>query len=308
MTKRERIDAALSGGEVDRVPVCFWHHFFGDEIAWNSMAEAHYRYFKEFDFDFIKIMNDNPYVDTRAGRLEGPADFRRLGKVDLAGTSMAPAIGGVRKLRELVGADVHLVCTVFGPYAAVDRLTGRRGPEFVAADPDGMREGLKRIAENLADFCREVVEAGADGIFLSVQGSRGIFPEGQYAELFRPFDLEVCDAVKDAPFNILHICGEQIDFDNFLDYPFQAFNWADRTAGPSLAEAREKSDRCFIGGVAHVDFAANAPLDELREQVRDAISQAGRRKYIVGGGCSVPNDIAPERLIALRDAAREPKQ
>ena len=305
MTKRERIEAALSGEEVDRVPVCFWHHFYGNDIAWDSMALAHHRYFEEFDFDFIKVMNDNPYADTQAGGLNNPADFRRLGKVDLAATAMAPAIGGVSKLRELVGPDVHLVCTVFGPYAAVDRLSGRRGPEFIAADADAIREGLKHIAENLAKFCRDVVKAGADGVFLSVQGSKGNLPEGQYREIIRPFDLEICNAAKDAPFNILHICGEQIDFDNYLDYPFQAFNWADRTAGPSLAEPREKTDRCLIGGVAHSDFAENASLEELRDQVRDAISQAGRKKYIVGGGCSVPNDIASERLIALRDAARE---
>ncbi len=250
-------------------------------------------------------MNDNPYADTAAGRIDEPADFRRLGKVDLAGTSMAPAIGGVRELRELVGPDVHLVCTIFGPYATVDKLSGRRGAEFAAADADSIREGLKAIAENLAHFSREVVKAGADGVFMSVQASKGVLPEGLYPALFRPFDLEICNAVKNEPFNILHICGDEIDFDNFLDYPFQAFNWADRTAGPSLAEARSKTDRCLIGGVAHWEFAVSATLEELQAQVRDAIAQAGRERYIVGGGCAVPNDIAPERLIALRDAARE---
>ena len=34
MTKTERVMAAVNGEEVDRIPVCFWHHFrpFADSI------------------------------------------------------------------------------------------------------------------------------------------------------------------------------------------------------------------------------------------------------------------------------------
>ena len=39
MTKYERVYSAVQGEEVDRVPVCFWHHF-RPEGSGRKMAEA----------------------------------------------------------------------------------------------------------------------------------------------------------------------------------------------------------------------------------------------------------------------------
>ena len=44
MTRTERVRAAVSGQDVDRLPLCFWHHFrpAGSGIR---MAEATLRFF-----------------------------------------------------------------------------------------------------------------------------------------------------------------------------------------------------------------------------------------------------------------------
>ena len=304
MTRRERVAATLAGETTDRVPCCFWHHFGGNEIGWSSMAGAHGRYFDRFGFDFIKVMNDTPYVDTNAGSLGSAWAFRRLCKVDLASTSMAPQIGGLRELRAAVGDDVMTVCTVFGAFATVNQLSGRRAGEVIQEDIGGIREGLKRIADNLADFAREAVAAGADGVFLASQSSKGVLPEGMYEELIKPFDLRILEGAEEGVFNVVHVCGRGSDFGLYLDYPVHAINWDDRAAGPSIAEAKGLTDKCLMGGVDHMTAAA-APVEDVREQARDAIRQGGGTKFILAGGCSVPNDIPAERLLALRDAARE---
>ena len=304
MTKRERIAAALAGEPVDRVPCCFWHHFGGNETGWAPMARAHQSYDERFDFDFIKVMNDTPYVDTNAGSLATPWAFRRLGKVDLSATSMAPQIGGLRQLRDAVGDDVMMICTVFGAFATVNHLSGRRGAEAIAEDEGGVREGLKRIADNLADFAAAAVAAGADGIFLASQSSKGVLPDGQYEEMIKPFDLRILEGAEAGVFNVVHVCGRESDFGLFLDYPVHAVNWDDRAAGPSIAEAKGLTDKCLLGGIDHTTVA-DAPVEDVREQVRDAIRQGGGTNFILTGCCSVPNDISAERLLALRDAARE---
>lgn len=298
MTKRERVAAALSGGKVDRVPRCFWHHFGGNEIGWSSMAEAHERFFRAYGLDFIKMMNDNPYVDTNAGAIHSAADFRRLGKADLAATSMAPMIGGVRDLRERVGGDVMMICTIFGAFSTVDKLSGRRGAEVIAQDPESIREGLKRIGENLAAFAAAVIKAGADGIFLASQSSKGVLPDGMYEDVIKPADIAILSGAQGGAFNMAHICGEQNDFALYLDYPVHALNWADKTAGPSLAEARRMTDKCLAGGIDHTTVNQETP-DALRAEVANALAEGGAKKYILAAGCSVPNDIAPERLKAL---------
>src|SRR6185437_9381063 len=61
MTKYERVYAAVQGDEVDRIPVCFWHHF-QPEGSGRMMADATLGFFLEkFDLDFIKIMPDIAY-------------------------------------------------------------------------------------------------------------------------------------------------------------------------------------------------------------------------------------------------------
>src|ERR671932_28368 len=58
MTRTERVMAAVSGGDLDRVPVCFWHHF-QPEGSGRAMAEATLRFFdEEFDLDIAKVMPD----------------------------------------------------------------------------------------------------------------------------------------------------------------------------------------------------------------------------------------------------------
>ena len=302
MTKRERVAAALSGADVDRVPRCFWHHFGGNEIGWRSMASAHEAFYRKYDFDFIKMMNDNPYVDANAGLIETAKDFRKLGKVDLASTSMAPMVGGIQDLRNRVGHDVMMVCTIFGAFSTVDKLCGRRGGEVILQDPEAVRQGLKQIGENLAEFAGAAIQAGADGVFLASQSSKGVLPDGMYADLLKPAELRILEGAAKGVFNMVHICGEENDFGMYLDYPAHALNWADKTAGPSIAVARGLTDKCLVGGIDHTTCNEKSP-DDLRAEVRQALAEGGKKKYILAAGCSVPNEIAEERLKALAEAS-----
>ena len=43
-------------------------------------------------------------------------------------------------------------------------------------------------------------------------------------------------AAAEATFNLLHVCGKALDFRRFAGYPVHVINWADRSAGPPIAE------------------------------------------------------------------------
>src|SRR6266567_1911090 len=61
MTASERVHTALDGQHVDRVPLCFWHHF-KPEGSGKRLAELTLEFFRtKFDLDIVKIMPDLLY-------------------------------------------------------------------------------------------------------------------------------------------------------------------------------------------------------------------------------------------------------
>src|SRR5207247_7407052 len=106
------------------------------------------------------------------------------------------------------------------------------------AEPKAMDAGLAAIAETLDVYARACVDAGADGLFYATNVARrdGLSPE-ECRRFQRPHDLRVLAAVARAPFNLLHVCGPGIHFDEFADYPVAAFSWALGGSNPSPAGA-----------------------------------------------------------------------
>jgi uroporphyrinogen decarboxylase len=78
-----------------------------------------------------------------------------------------------------------------------------------------------------------------------------------------------------------------------------AISWADREAGPSLAEMRRLTPRALMGGIDHGSFPYSSAA-KIREQIRSAIAEAGPRKLFIAPGCAVPSYSFPELIRAAR--------
>ena len=75
MSRTERVMAAVQGEPVDRLPVCFWHHF-KPAGSGRALAEATLRFFDEqFDLDIAKLMPDLEYPFPRRS-IKEPEDWR----------------------------------------------------------------------------------------------------------------------------------------------------------------------------------------------------------------------------------------
>lgn len=61
MTKKERIQAAIRGEEVDRVPYSLWTHLPMIDLDPVSNAERTYDFYKKYDVDILKTMNNGMY-------------------------------------------------------------------------------------------------------------------------------------------------------------------------------------------------------------------------------------------------------
>jgi uroporphyrinogen decarboxylase len=55
VNKIERVQAALRGEAVDRVPVSFWGHTFDREDSASALAQSTLAFNHTYDWDFIKV-------------------------------------------------------------------------------------------------------------------------------------------------------------------------------------------------------------------------------------------------------------
>jgi len=309
MTKYERVYAAVQGDEVDRIPVCFWHHF-QPEGSGRMMADATLGFFLEkFDLDFIKIMPDIAYPFPRRS-ISDANDWHLLEPLNKEQSRFfTQRATAVRTLREMVGFDVPIIVTVYNPISEAMHFaqTNDLFMQHAQERPSVVHEAIATIAENLRIHIKDCIDAGADGVYFALQGcTAAAMTREQYRELGRPYDLLALQGNRDGWFNVLHVHGNQdLYIDDTLDYPVQVMSWSDRLAGPSLREVRSLTSKCLMGGWHEFGALSNGPVEKIREEAEDAIRQTGGRKFILANGCSVPDDTDEQWLHAARQIVDE---
>ena len=323
MDKMERVSAVMQGRRPDRAPVSFWYHFPPEAAAGAVALEAHVRHAETYDLDFLKIMDDNRYP--RSGEITRPGDLDRLAVLRGDEDTFGRQLELIGELANRFAGELLMTTTIFSPWTALRQMaapdTGVHGPPVLdeTADPrdailarllreapEAFERGLGVIAESLANFARHCLQAGADGIYLSVRDDWVDTAEngpGSYDRLARPGDLAVLGGAAGGTFNMLHVCGKAIDFRRFAEYPVQVINWADRSAGPPIAEVAGWVRPAISAGVDNLGTMVTGSPADCTRQVADALAQAGPRPIMISPGCTFdPEQVPAENLRAIRRA------
>jgi uroporphyrinogen decarboxylase len=307
MTKRERVLAAVKGAAVDRPPVSFWYHFSYVDDPWGeTLAREELAFYEKYDIDFIKVMHDIPYqLPDGMERVADPSDWNRLDPLNPRRGSFAKQLDALRRILAGKKDDGIVINNLFSPYAYAHRVCGRELPRYIEADMGALQVGLETITESLISFAKAAIEDGIDGIYLAALGPS---PDQTTREIYRreflPWDRKVLEAVKDlGAFNVLHIHGEEIYFDLFLDLPFHALCWSNKLTPPSFTEARDRYGYkgCVIGGLHEFAIKEKTP-EEVTAEAQEAIDETGGRSAVIAPGCAVPTDTPEANLLALRRA------
>ena len=141
------------------------------------------------------------------------------------------------------------------------------------------------------------MEAGADGLFYATNLARADgLTTGECRRFQRPHDLRVLGAVAQAPFNLLHVCGPAVHFDEFADYPVTAFSWALGAGNPSLAEVHRRTGRAVVGGLPAKPEIASMSETDIAARAKRAVDEMRGRALLLGPDCSI-NPDTPEALL-----------
>jgi uroporphyrinogen decarboxylase len=329
MNKRERVEAALRGAEVDRVPTSFWGHNYLKEWSAEGLAEAMLDSFRAHDWDFMKVNPRASYhVEGWGAVLERsndpnrgptfqrapvryPEDWERLRPLEPDRGVLGEQLTALRLIRDHLKGEAHFVQTIFSPLSVAKYLAGNHVEpvkESIAGHRRALETALDTISKVFAEYAQACIEAGASGIFFATTGwaSKDQLRKDEYRTFGIPYDLRVLDAVAaKAPFNILHNCGDNIYFDLLADYPVEAISWAATLSGnPTLGEGKRRTRRAVMGGVSEKTTLPDGTPEEVAAEVSRALDQTGGRRVLIAPGCSIPPRTPRANLEAAATAAR----
>jgi uroporphyrinogen decarboxylase len=326
MTKRARVMAALRGEAVDRVPLAFWLHNFATENSAKGLADETLRLYERFDWDYLKPQSRaqcfaemwglaytpstekaRQYTVTRTP-ISDAAGLRALRPADPTTGALGEQLEALRLIRAAVGPDVPIIWTVFSPLMVLPMLVQGGRDAALALARSAPREtdvALDAMAETLSAYARACLAAGADGLFYATNmATQSLISTEECRRWQRPWDLRVLEAVAGAPFNLLHVCGAGVHFDEFADYPVTAFSWATVPGNPSLDTVHVRTGRAVVGGLPAKPEIASMTMEALVRRAHRAVTEMSGHWLLLGPDCSINPDTPEGLMEAVGEAVR----
>jgi uroporphyrinogen decarboxylase len=321
LTKRQRLEATFTGAAVDRPAVALWRHWPIDDLTGPDLARATLDFQRTYDFDFIKVTPNSNYCVSGYGaqsRWEGnpegsygwtrrainsPEDWLKLKPLDPRQGLLAEVIEANRLIGQSVGGQVPFIQTIFNPLSQAKNLAGERLLADLRQHPDAVKAGLAVITESILRFIEALKSTGVSGIFLAVQhASFDLLTEAEYREFGRPLDLQILAATEGMWFNLLHLHGINVMFDQLADYPVQLINWHDVETPPSLGQALARTDKALCGGLRQWETMVLGAPGDVWAEAQAAMTATGGQRFVLGTGCVTPVTAPTCNILAVRKA------
>lgn len=309
MKKTERVRAALRGEALDRPPFSFWTHLPQIDLDWQRIAEETAAFQARFDLDFVKSMPNGFYcVEDWGATLDFSAiaaggvgqviaspigvvdDWTTLDRLSVFEGAYGRELKHLERLRALVDPDVPILATVFSPLTIAGKLSRDRHRQHLRASPQQVLAGLDRITEVTCEFVRAAIARGCAGMFFALQEAvHAAFSPEEYARWGEPGDRAVIDAARAAGgwFNVLHMHGENVLFDQLARYDISALNWHIGETPPSIAQYRASGGtRPIVGGLQRSNIT-RCDRDAVRADLERSLDETNGRGILVSPACVI---------------------
>ena len=330
MSKKELVLKAFHNEPVERIPVGFWFHFLDDQEMnmgldfpelLDKVVEGHKQFRDEFDPDFVKMMTDGLFFRPRSSYPRFMNSVEQLYEIKPLPRNhryFDECVRQAKRVREVFGDDTLVFYNVFSPlFNLCNALTNSVDPSkvltFLMEDPDAVVYALNVIADDLCYLLDRIfMEAGMDGLYLSVTNSGRVIPDHLYTKYIAPSEHKMIAKAREYhEDNILHICGwrgRTNILSVYRDYETTVFNWAVHEEGMGLAEGKEYfHGKCVIGGFDQMPGSTIhcGTKEEIQGIVEKMITDGGKVGVIIGADCTVPNGTPIQNLVWAREKAAE---
>jgi uroporphyrinogen decarboxylase len=319
MNSADLIRATLAGEPTARAPFSFWTHFPLTDLDPEALARETIRFARATGIDLIKSMPNGMYAVEDWGvvsdyseiasggaakvvksPISSAADWADVKRLDETQGALGRELRHLELLLGAVGKDIPVLATAFSPLTIAKKLCPQGFEGFLKHDRAAVRDALGRIAATTRAFAARAVALGCAGVFFAVQDATGGVGAEVYAELGRPYDLDVLEGAAKGWCNAVHLHGEDVLFDAVADYPVQVLNWHIGETEPSIAAYRAGGGgKAVLGGIRRYNLT-RADYPAIAEDIAAARAADGAQGVIFGPGCVIrhPCDIAVLNRVA----------
>ena len=337
MTPMERVLAAASVREPDRVPVLPFDEPFQADLAGytltqtRSNTEKHVQaqlntlrtlgYDGVFGLGFIQgtidlSMAPNVRLDDGMPSIVEPyliQNYQDVEKLKPPKPSQdirqLHIIEVVRKLKKTVGIEVPVIARKSTPFEITCMLRGsknvymdmRQRPEFV-------HEILEKVTEADIMLGKELIEAGGDIIMcFDPTASGSCISRKDYATFALPYTQRVNKAMKKvgAKAILFHICGDTSDRLDLLAETGANILSLDQV---DLATAKEQIGMkvCLMGNIDLVNVLYRGTPQDVERAAIGCIKKAAKGGgFILAGSCAISRGTPAENVAAMSRTAKE---
>src|SRR5580658_9098385 len=216
LSRKERVDRALAGRDVDRPPFTHWHHF-GPQTA-EVHAKATLDYHWKYKTDIVKVMSDFEY----------PKPAGNWYELKVLDNPFPDQIRALELISTGLNGDAYILETAFNPWQVAVKLSSKEEVlRLQQENPQRLLDALDVLTQSHINHAKRAFAAGASGVLFSIaNANRAELSPADYAKFSAPFDKRFFAATAGAKMNFLHLHWENEYVDQFVDFQAPVVNWS----------------------------------------------------------------------------------
>ncbi|MFW9876563.1 MAG: uroporphyrinogen decarboxylase family protein [Candidatus Thorarchaeota archaeon] len=306
MDKFDIIRKALKGEPTEKVPYAIWKHFPEFDKSPEGLLKAQMIFQNKFDSDIMKIsISGRAFASDFGAELGGydpdsgsriclkypiekVEDWEKIKNIDIESGEFGNQIKAMKLIHQNVNGKVPTMMTVFSPLMVASQID----PNIILhyrKDPQLIREHFKIIISVMTDFTKASLEAGANGIFLATQHFNNRLTNKERLELaFKPMKSLIKKSINKNNFLVLHLHGDNPDYELAAKLPIDAINWHDQQTTPNLFEARQIFKGGLLGGLNAELWKDISDPSEVSSLILSVYTNFNGSGLIMAPGCVIP--------------------
>lgn len=239
-------------------------------------------------------------------------DYKKIQKVDYKSSKrMMMHIDSIKKIVKGLNGEKNVVAFVFGPLGVLSMLRGQEKMYMDLYDaPDLMKEAVNNITQTLKEYCKALIDAGADAIMLDTLFASGsIMSKPMWTDMEGEASKEIADYVREnGSAFMIHNCGQKIYFDaqiEMMNPDAISFLYPPDDC-EDFVQCKEKyGDKVTLVGCIPPALAVTGNEDEWEKSCKEAIDTMGQGGgFILATGCEYPANASFDMAKKMLDVAK----